>query len=76
MRLNTTAKETLRAHGVTQAQWFRAFGDRGRWYGDACGCFDDRCIGYHHDSADDCGCLPALLTDPWYQDRIAKAAKP
>lgn len=33
------------------------------WYGDTCGCPDDRCSGgYHHDGGDDqCNCLPAVL---------------
>lgn len=44
----------------------------GRWGGDACGCPDDRCIGYHHDETDDCGCLPALL-DEWIRDQRAAA---
>lgn len=59
--LNTTALETLAAAGVAPAEW-RArnlMGDK--WLGDACGCPDDRCIGFHHSGADDCGCLPALL---------------
>lgn len=28
---------------------------------DACGCTDNRCIGYHHDEHEECGCLPALI---------------
>ena len=60
--LNGAAKATLRAYGVSQAAWARChFHTTGRWHGDACGCPDDRCIGYHHDGPDDCGCLPALL---------------
>lgn len=66
--LNATAKATLAAYGVSRAEWARrnfspAFGQPldGRWLGDACGCPDDRCIGFHHDGPDDCGCLPVLL---------------
>jgi hypothetical protein len=33
------------------------------WHGDACGCTDDRCIGFHHDPDEPCGCLPVLLAD-------------
>ena len=56
------AKETLRDHGVTQAAWRREwFGSPTVWHGDRCGCSDDRCIGFHHDNEDDCGCLPAML---------------
>ncbi|MEV0065405.1 MULTISPECIES: hypothetical protein [unclassified Amycolatopsis] len=61
-RLNEHAREQLRAAGVSPTEWARRnyFMD-GQWHGDACGCPDDRCIGYHHDAEDDCGCLPALL---------------
>ena len=61
--LSAQAKESLREHGVSQAAWAREwYGDAAtRWHGDSCGCPDDRCIGYHHDTPDDCGCLPALL---------------
>jgi len=64
VRLNDDAKAMLRDAGVSQAEWARAsFPGAGRWFGDACGCIDDRCIGYHHDEADSCGCLPSLLED-------------
>jgi hypothetical protein len=60
--LNATAKAELRAAGVSQAAWARhCFSVNAKWIGDACGCPDDRCIGYHHDGPDDCGCLPVLL---------------
>ena len=62
-KLNEDAKITLRNAGVSQAAWARAHFADGRWHGDACGCPDDRCIGYHHEARDDCGCLPALLAD-------------
>jgi len=61
--LNAAAKAALRDAGITQAAWARAnFMSDGRWGGDACGCPDDRCIGYHHDGPDGCGCLDVLLT--------------
>ena len=65
MSLNAEARDTLRTAGVSQAAWTRHhFGDDAKtWRGDACGCPDDRCIGYHHDEQDDCGCLTALLGD-------------
>lgn len=64
MKLNDTARATLRDAGVSQATWARHHGyANGNWGGDACGCPDDRCIGYHHDAPDDCQCLPALLAD-------------
>ena len=63
MRLNSEAREQLRTAGISQAQWARRYFQDGRWHGDACGCPDDRCIGYHHDANDECGCLPALLAE-------------
>lgn len=63
MKLNIEARATLRAAGVSQAAWVRRFygPDVKAWPGDACGCPDDRCIGFHHDDQDGCGCLSALL---------------
>ena len=63
-KLNVTARETLREHGVTQAQFIRHhYGpDATTWGGDVCGCTDDRCAnGYHHESVDDCRCLPVII---------------
>jgi hypothetical protein len=64
-RINEAARLTLRDAGVSQAEWIRHhFGaDAKIWLGDACGCPDDRCAGYHHDETDDCGCLLALLAE-------------
>lgn len=61
--LNATAKAVLRDAGITQAAWARAnFMADGKWWGDACGCPDDRCMdGYHHYPDDECGCLAVLL---------------
>jgi hypothetical protein len=63
VQLNTEAREQLRNAGISVAQWAREnyFADS-RWHGDACGCPDDRCIGFHHDEDGECGCLPALLS--------------
>jgi hypothetical protein len=62
MRLNETARATLRAAGFTPAEWIRIHGWEGRWTGDQCGCPDDRCCnGFHHMRVTDCGCLPVLL---------------
>ena len=62
MKLNEDAKTALREAGVSQAAWARAnYYSDGRWHGDACGCPDDRCIGYHHDEDGECGCLQVLL---------------
>jgi hypothetical protein len=74
--LNAAAKAALRDVGVTQVDWAREWfpcngkpGDlsteigRPVWLGDACGCPDDRCTGYHHDENEECGCLKALLAE-------------
>lgn len=65
-RLNANARDLLQAFEISQAAWIRHhFGQNATtWRGDACGCPDDRCIGYHHDADEDCGCLGALLDDP------------
>jgi hypothetical protein len=69
-RLNATARATLRDAGISQAEWARRnWSADGKWHGDNCGCPDDRCIGYHHDEPDDCGCLPSLLADLLSGDR-------
>lgn len=65
-KLNADARQTLKYAGISLAAWARFNGQPdGKWYGDACGCNDDRCIGYHHDEDEECGCLPALLE--WYE---------
>ncbi len=60
-QLGTEALEMLRGAGITAIDWARAHGGGDRWRGDACGCPDDRCIGYHHGEQDPCGCLPVLV---------------
>lgn len=60
-RLSFDAREQLKDAGISQAAWSREHFADGTWGGDKCGCPDDRCIGYHHDAEDDCGCLPALI---------------
>jgi hypothetical protein len=59
--LNAAAKAALRDAGVSQAAWARERFGESRWHGGACGCTDDRCIGFHHDEHEECGCLPVLL---------------
>jgi hypothetical protein len=48
--------------GLSVEQYAAAhfYGD-GKWWGDRCGCTDDRCIGFHHFGEDDCGCFPVVL---------------
>lgn len=65
--LSRYAREVIAARGVKVADYM-AFVNGSRppeWYGDQCGCPDDRCAdGYHHDGgAEECGCLPALLDE-------------
>lgn len=64
-RLNATALAVLRDSGVSPGLWARAnYSADGKWFGDVCGCPDDRCAnGFHHIGADDCGCLPVLLAE-------------
>jgi hypothetical protein len=49
--------------GVTIAGYVRHWWTDGQWHGDRCGCTDDRCIGFHHEDATDCRCLPVLLEE-------------
>jgi hypothetical protein len=47
--------------GVTIAGYVRYWSADGVWRGDACGCPDDRCIGFHHDEQAACGCVDVTL---------------
>lgn len=70
--LNGVARAALREAGISQVEWIREAGWLdGKWHGDACGCTDDRCIGYHHETEDDCDCLPAMI----WQRRILNSVK-
>jgi hypothetical protein len=81
-KLNAAARAAIRDAGFTPAQWATMWGyPDGKWGGDACGCPDDRCIGYHHDGPDDCECLETMLGDAvaWrqaarYPDSVELAA--
>lgn len=65
-RLSYAARQEIRWSGLTLAAYARSIGwsnnEAGRWYGDSCGCSDDRCIGHHHDANEECGCLPVLIS--------------
>lgn len=62
--LTDTAIATLAASDVNADEYTAVmFPGSEEWLGDACGCVDDRCIGYHHDETDECHCLPAWLED-------------
>lgn len=64
-QLNYEARETLSLAGLTPSAWAKRHGYQTSkdWRGDECGCPDDRCIGYHHDASEECGCLPALIEE-------------
>lgn len=61
--LTSGAQDVIRAAGLSVAGYVRFCFPDGLWYGDRCGCSDDRCIGYHHDEEDECYCLPVLLAE-------------
>lgn len=64
-RLTRAARETIKWSAITIAAYIRDQGgdaDGRTWHGDECGCADDRCIGYHHEPYEECGCLPVLLS--------------
>lgn len=62
--LSPAARMALHDAGFTPAQWAAMHGLGDTWTGDTCGCPDPRCAnGFHHDGADDCGCLQTLLED-------------
>lgn len=71
MKLNQSARQTIKWSGATITDYVRHYsGSDGEWRGDSCGCVDDRCIGYHHDAADECGCLPAWIDDMLAAQRV------
>lgn len=62
--LNETARTAIADAGITVTAYMRAQGYMdGEWGGDACGCPDDRCTGFHHGSEGECGCLRVLLDE-------------
>lgn len=65
MKLNAEAKSIIKDAGFSQAAWARRHFNTNTWFGDACGCPDDRCMdGYHHHPHEACGCLAYLITAP------------
>jgi hypothetical protein len=62
--LSRAALAQLRGWGISRRQWVEAHGHEGRWLGDRCGCPDDRCDGFHHDTDDlVCPCVDSLAID-------------
>jgi len=60
--LSWDAKNQIAWSNVSQVVYIAFWYPDGVWGGDTCGCIDDRCIGYHHEAWEDCGCIRALLT--------------
>ncbi len=62
----------LARYGVTLEEYADSIWTdvQGQWHGDDCGCTDDRCIGYHHEAHEDCGCFPVQL-DRYLEDWLA-----
>jgi hypothetical protein len=59
--LSADARLTIRNSSISIAAYMRYWAGDGRWGGDRCGCPDDRCIGFHHEAGEECGCLPACI---------------
>ena len=72
-KLTPAARSTIKGYfpGVTIAGYVRHTFPDGVWGGDECGCTDDRCIGYHHDETDECGCLPVCV-ERYYLEAVAR----
>lgn len=77
-KLNSEARRILAAAGITVRDWiayggwlkevtddagYRRWVPETEWRGDECGCSDDRCIGFHHDEGEECGCLQAIIAN-------------
>lgn len=59
--INKQALAEIRWAGLTRAAYVGFSSDDGIWYGDRCGCFDDRCIGHHHNDGERCHCLQPCI---------------
>lgn len=56
--LGRAARYEITSWGLSVAGYIRGVGwGDGKWHGDVCGCPDDRCVEYHHDAHEACGCL-------------------
>lgn len=61
--INREALAQIRDYGLTRAAYVSCFSRSGVWYGDSCGCVDDRCIGYHHEAGESCHCLSSWIRE-------------
>jgi len=61
--LTPIARQQIKDSGLTIAGYIRHWSSGSKWRGDACGCPDDRCIGFHHDEREECGCLPVTIAE-------------
>jgi len=63
--LRRSVLDALKLAGVTRREYVEHFfGVGASWWGDVCGCTDDRCAeGFHHYGIDDCQCFPVLLDE-------------
>lgn len=63
MQLTKQAKQQIKDAGLTITEYCQYWMSDSKWYGDKCGCPDDRCISFHHMEDDDCRCLePCIRT--------------
>jgi hypothetical protein len=63
-QLSPDALDRIEEAGLTLAQYAaRAHWGRPGWWGDRCGCYDDRCVGHHHDIHEECPCLSVLIEE-------------
>lgn len=64
-RLSPEAREQIKFSELTITEYIAEWSTTGEWRGDACGCHDDRCAGYHHDVAEECPCLQQCIARVW-----------
>ncbi|WGD37584.1 hypothetical protein [Lysinibacter sp. HNR] len=63
MNLSLAAQAELANHGLTPKDWAKIHGHGSQWFGDVCGCPDNRCSGYHHEDWEKCLCITSLIQE-------------